>query len=581
MVKDPLLQILANEKKMTSEQAEQMQKEALQSQMSVEDYLMANKLVAIEDLTQARGKLYNIPYIDLTGKRMEQDVLRLIPEETAQHYQVIAFQRSENEVNVGIVDPRNFKALEAVEFLMKEQNLQPFYYIVSSVNFANVMKNYTGLGEQVGEVLNLAKEKLAGAAEEDESELDLEGENIQEVIKKAPVSKIVSIIIKHAVDSRASDIHIEPDRTVSRVRFRIDGIMQESLQLPAYLHASFVTRIKVLADLKLDETRKPQDGRIRLKFGKQEINLRVSTLPLVDHEKVVMRVLDTSGVVPKLKDLGYTDRNINMIESSMRRSHGMVLVTGPTGSGKSTTLYSVLNILNSDSVNIVTLEDPAEFYIPGVNQSQVNPEVGFTFASGLRAMLRQDPDIIMVGEVRDKETAELAVNAALTGHLMFSTLHTSDALGAMPRLIDMGLEPYLLSATLAATVAQRLVRKICEHCKVDITLPPELEEKVRETLLKLPVKLQPEQIKSKKPLVFYKGNGCVRCNDTGYRGRTSIAEVIPVTDKIKHVIAEGADAEALEKTAIEEEVIFMQQDGFIRALDGITTVEEVLRVMQE
>lgn len=578
MVKDELLQHLIDNEKMTTDQAEAAQKAALEAQQPIEDYLAANNLVGVEALTEARGKLYNIPYIDLTGKKIEQDVLRLIPEETAQHYKVIAFQKSDKEVNVGIVDPRNFKALEAVEFITKEHGLQPFYYILSLTNFQNILKGYTGLGEEVSQVLEGAKDRFA--EEEAEEDLELEG-NIQEVLKKAPVSKIVSIIIKHGVDSRASDIHIEPEKEYSRVRYRIDGIMTESLQLPAYLHNSVVTRIKVLADLQLDETRKPQDGRIRLNLAKQEINLRISTLPLIGTEKVVMRILDTTGKVPQLKDLGYTKSNIELIEKGMHRSHGMILVTGPTGSGKSTTLYSVLNILNESSVNIVTLEDPAEFYIPGVNQSQVNPDVGFSFASGLRSMLRQDPDIIMVGEVRDHETAELAVNAALTGHLMFSTLHTSNALGAMPRLIDMGLEPYLLSATLAAAIAQRLVRKICEYCKVDIEIPAELEKQVREALATLPEQFKPKELADTKKLKFYKGNGCVRCNDSGYKGRTSIAEVIVVEDEIKQLIADGADAKQLEDAAIKSGVVFMQQDGFLRALEGVTTIEEILRVMQE
>lgn len=580
MVQDQLLQLLIQSEKLTEEQAEKVLQEAVSAQQAVEDYLAANNLVPIESLTEARGKLYNIPYVDLSGKQVDSDVLKLIPEETAEHYKVIAYQKSDNEVNVGIVDPRNFKALEAVEFLMKKQELQPYYYIISPTNYSNLMKGYSGLGEEVSQVLEGAKDKLL-IEEDGGEELDIEGGNLQEVLKKAPVSKIVSIIIKHAADSRASDIHIEPERELSRIRYRIDGIMHETLQLPSNLHNSVVTRIKVLSEMQLDETRKPQDGRIRVKFGKDEVNLRVSTLPLVGSEKVVMRLLDTSGKVPQLKDLGYTERNANMISRAMKRSHGMVLVTGPTGSGKSTTLYSVLNILNENSVNIVTLEDPAEFYIPGVNQSQVNPDVGFSFASGLRAMLRQDPDIIMVGEVRDIETAELAVNAALTGHLMFSTLHTSNALGAMPRLIDMGVEPYLLSATLAATIAQRLVRRICEHCKVDITLPPELDTEVRGILSKLPDDIRPKEVDAKAPLKFFKGNGCPRCNDSGYSGRTSVAEVIVIEDNIKKIISEGADVQLLEQTAQENGTIFMQQDGLLRALDGITTVEEVLRVMRE
>ncbi len=579
MVQDELLQILIQQGAINEEKAEALQKSALEAQQPVEDYLVVNPLVPEETFTEARGRLYKIPYVDLTGKAIDQEVLRFIPEETAQHYQVVAFQKSAEEVNVGIVDPRNFKALEAVEFLMKEKGMRPYYFIISPTNFRNVIKNYSAIGEEVGKVLDLAKERFAEEEKEGE-DLEVQGD-LQEVIKRAPVSKIVSLIIKHAIDSRASDIHIEPSEESSRVRFRIDGIMHDSLSLPIYLHSSFVTRIKVLADLKLDETRKPQDGRIRQKIGKAEVDLRVSTLPLVKNEKVVMRVLDTSGKVPTLKDLGYSEKNIKLIEESMNRSHGMFLVTGPTGAGKSTTLYSVLNILNDNTSNIVTLEDPAEFYIPGINQSQVNAEVGYTFASGLRAILRQDPDIMMVGEIRDRETAELSIHAALTGHIMFSTLHTNTALGAMPRLIDMGAEPYLLAATLSNVIAQRLVRKICSHCKVDITLPADLEQKVRATLSELADEYKPKELASKKPLVFYRGNGCVRCNDSGYRGRTSISEVVIIDDDMKKIIENGAKMYELEEAAKKQGMISMQQDGFLRCLQGITTVDEVLRVMQE
>lgn len=579
MIQDELLQQLVQLKAVDEAKAETIQKAALEANLPVEEYLIMNPVVPEELLTDARGRLYKIPYVDLTGKAISQEVLRLIPEETAEHYQVIAYQKSDNEVNVGIVDPRNFKALEAVEFIMKEKQLKPYYYIISPGNFRAMFKNYSAIGEEVGEVLDLAKERFK-EEEKDEEDIDVKG-NVQEVIKRAPVSKIVSIIIRHAVESRASDIHIEPSEEASRIRYRVDGLMHEALMLPAYLHASLVTRIKVLADLKLDETRKPQDGRIRLKFGKNEVDLRVSTLPLVSNEKVVMRILDTSGKVPTLNDLGYSEKNIKLITDSINRSHGMFLVTGPTGAGKSTTLYSVLNILNDKESNITTLEDPAEFYIPGINQSQVNPEVGYTFASGLRAILRQDPDIMMVGEIRDRETAELAIHAALTGHIMFSTLHTNNALGSMPRLIDMGAEPFLLAATLGSVIAQRLVRKICTHCRVDITLPKDLEDKVREALNALPEEAKPKEQLAKKSLVFYRGNGCVRCNDSGYRGRTSIAEVVVIDDALKKIIENGAKMYELVEASKQQGMITMQQDGFLRALEGITTVEEVMRVMQE
>lgn len=580
MPNDPILQILLKDEVLTQEQSDAAEA-AQTSGQNIEEYLQTNNVASEEQITQAKGKLFNIPYVDLTGKTIEPDVLRLISEDTAKTYKVIAYQKSDTEVNVGVVDPRNFKALEAVEFLMKDYQLHPYYFIISESNFNSAVKSYSALGEEVSQVLDIAKERFDQSEQKTEEEDVTAGGDLQNVIKRAPVSKIVSIIIKHAADSRASDIHIEPAAETSKVRYRIDGILHESLVLPINLHAPVTARIKVLADMKLDETRKPQDGRIRMKFGKQQVDLRISTIPLVAHEKIVMRILDTSGKVPRLVDLGYNERTIQLIEESMRKTHGMVLVTGPTGSGKSTTLYSVLNILNDEKVNIVTLEDPAEFYMPGVNQSQVNPEVGFTFASGLRSILRQDPDIIMVGEIRDTETAELAVHAALTGHIMFSTLHTSNALGAIPRLTDMHVEPFLLASTLSSVIAQRLVRKICEFCKIDITLPEKLEQKIREVLKDVPEENRPEALKETTPLKFFKGSGCVRCNDSGYKGRTAIAEVVVVDDVMKDVISKGANLLQLEEAAKKQGMISMQQSGFLKALSGMTTVEEVLRVMQD
>jgi len=410
------------------------------------------------------------------------------------------------------------------------------------------------------------------------------------VTKAAPVSKIVSVILKHAVEGGASDIHIEPFKKESRVRYRIDGILNTSLVLPISVHNSIVARIKVLANLKLDETRVPQDGRIRVNFNKKRIDFRVSILPLIETEKVVMRILDVSKGAPTLEDLGYEGRSLKIIKNNIQRSDGMFLVTGPTGSGKYTTLFAALSILNEESINISTLEDPVEYYLDGANQSQIRNEVGFTFATGLRSLLRQDPDVIMVGEIRDSETAELAIHAALTGHMVLSTLHTNDAIGTIPRLIDMHVEPFLLASTLNGILAQRLVRRICNYCKIE----EEINEEIRADIIK-EVKKMYDVVDDETKKLFdetilsegsgskkvSRGKGCARCGDSGYKGRISIGEVLDVDDDIRSIIANKKELNYNSDILKKQRFITIKQDGIIKVLRGITSIEEILRVMSD
>ena len=400
------------------------------------------------------------------------------------------------------------------------------------------------------------------------------------MIKSAPVSKIVSVVLRHAIEGRASDIHIEPVGNQSKIRYRIDGQLHTTIVLPIYVHSALISRIKVMANLKIDETRIPQDGRIRIKIHNKDVDFRISTIPLMGQEKVVMRILETPDKAPTFEELGFMGDHAKRVAEAIEKPNGMFLVTGPTGSGKSTTLFAALSVLNKEDVNITTLEDPVEYYVPGVNQSQVRPEVGFTFATGLRALLRQDPNIIMVGEIRDNETAELSIHAGLTGHFVLSTLHTNDALGAIPRMFDMHIEPFLLASTLNVVIAQRLVRKICEKCKEEEKLPDNIFAKVTKDLDKIPANAFYGGAKH-GVYKFFHGKGCAQCNDTGYKGRIAIVETIDITKTMKDIIAKGFDRSLVEVELAKQNFITMDQDGLIKTLAGLTSIEEVLRVSKE
>ena len=539
---------------------------------SPEELILAEKKVNEEKLAEIKGQLLNLPYLDLRGRQIDRKILELISREVAENYQMVAFAKTGNEMNIGLNNPQDFKAIEAVDFLAQEHNLTVRYHIISLGGLRHIAKQY-------GELTKEAEEALAGVTEKSADDIGKrvsEGD-LQEVVKSAPVSKMVLVIIRHAIDGRASDIHIEPQAHETRVRYRVDGILRTSLRLPRYIHSAIIARIKVLANLKLDETRKPQDGRIRLTIDGRDIDFRISTLPLYEGEKVVMRVLDPSVKVPTLKDLGFSEPHITSINHGIAKPHGLLLMTGPTGSGKTTTLYTILTLLNQDGINIITLEDPVEYYMEGVNQSQINPEVGYSFASGLRSILRQDPNIIMLGEIRDQESAELVTHASLTGHLVLSTLHTNDAIGAVPRLLDMGVEPFLLSATVNVVVAQRLARRICEHCKKPTEVPAPTVSALVQEAAAIPEKHWPKEISREIPK-FFKGKGCTRCSNSGYKGRIAVAEVIEFTPPLQELIATGFRTSEVTKELGQQDYLTLRQDGLLKVFQGFTTLEEIYRV---
>lgn len=402
----------------------------------------------------------------------------------------------------------------------------------------------------------------------------------EKVAVEAPVAKIVSTILEYAVKSRASDIHIEPQEDNVRIRYRIDGILQEKYLLPRNVHDAVVSRIKILSDLKIDEKRVPQDGRFFFSADGNDVDLRISTLPTTYGEKVVMRLLKKSQKVPTLPDLGLRGLALKNLMSSIQRPHGIIIVCGPTGSGKTTTLYSVLDVVSTSKVNVVTIEDPVEYQMKGVNQVQVNVQAGLTFASALRSFLRQDPNVIMVGEVRDAETADLAINAALTGHLVFSTLHTNDASGVPPRLLDMGAEPFLLVSSLNCVVGQRVLRRVCKECIGEREMTPDEEKEIKTTLGPIYGLIEDKYKKENKKIMLPKIVGCEKCNNTGYMGRIAIYEVMPISEKISKLIIEKAAASSIQKQAMEEGMLTMKQDGYVKVLEGVTTMDEVVRVAQ-
>ncbi len=533
-------------------------------------------MLSKEDLAKVKAIFFDMSYVSLIGKTIEPDVLNILSQDLSENYSMVVFDQKGKEVYLGLVNPSNFKAIEAFNYLVRKHSYKPKHHVISEESYRTAMKQYETLGEEVGEALDTA-EAIFAPKEDQLPDVSKVGE----VMKSAPVSKIVSVILRHAIEGRASDIHIEPVGKQSKVRYRIDGILHTTIVLPIYVHSAVISRVKVMANLKIDETRIPQDGRIRIKVHNKDIDFRISTIPLMGQEKVVMRILDTPEKAPSFKDLGFLGLVGKMISRNIKKPNGMFLVTGPTGSGKSTTLFAAMSYLNKETINITTLEDPVEYYVPGVNQSQVRPEIGFTFAKGLRALLRQDPDIIMVGEIRDNETAELAIHAGLTGHFVLSTLHTNNALGAIPRMFDMKSEPFLLASTLNIVIAQRLVRKICPKCKEINKIPEDILEMIIKRFDKIPEEAFYKGIKKDNKLDFFKGRGCSHCGQTGYKGRTSIVEAIEITRKLKAIITDKFNRELADKEIAAQHFISMEQDGIIKSLLGMTTIEEVLRVGEE
>lgn len=526
----------------------------------------------------AQAAALGVPYLEAMPDTIDKAVLLMIPEDTARKYRMTVYKKSQDTLSIAMVDPQDFEALNVLRFLAEKEQLSIEIAMVSEKVFAEMIKAYTGADLALKEaILSLKKDDQLIEEKKDVNKKPDIG-----IFQDAPIAKLVEVIIRHALEGRASDIHVEPIEGNYRVRFRIDGLLRSDLVFPKDVGKAVISRIKILSNLKIDENRKPQDGRFRFDTEDGFVDLRVSSLPVMEGEKVVMRVLEKSGDAGDLEHLGLWGRNRSILEKRIREPFGIILITGPTGSGKSTSLYSFLQILNKEDRNIITLEDPVEYYMDGINQSQVRPEIGYTFANGLRSVLRQDPNVIMVGEIRDSETAELAIHAALTGHLVLSTLHTNDAIGAIPRLVDMGIEPFLLSSSIQAVAAQRLVRRICDACKEPQAVTKVQEQRILDLFQTIPkVEIEAYGLDEHMKMVFFQGKGCDKCNRSGYKGRVALYETIEVDETMHAVIADQKGSEgAVKKAALEQGMVSMKQDGLLKVLKGITTLSEIERVTE-
>lgn len=559
------------------EKATPLEFEVRNSGKKEEEVILEKGIVSEDFLFGLKSENLKIPLKQVVVEEVPLKVLELIPEESAHYYKMVPLAKKDNLLEVGMVDPEDLRAQEALQFLARRSKFSYKVFLITPFLLNNLLKQYRTLKREVGRALEELEVELK---EERIEPRAMKAAEFEKLVEEAPIIKVVGVILRHAVEGSSSDIHIEPGKAKSRVRFRVDGILHSSIFLPLRVHPAVVARIKILANLKIDETRIPQDGRFSAKVGGSDIDFRVSTFPTTTGEKAAIRVLNPLEGLKNFDQLGLERKNLQAVKTAVKKPFGMILATGPTGSGKTTTLYAILNLLNKEGVNIVTLEDPVEYFIEGVNQSQVKPEIGYSFAQGLRQVVRQDPDVIMVGEIRDEETAALAIHAALTGHIVLSTLHTNNAVGVIPRLIDMGVKPFLVSPALNIAVAQRLIRVLCAECKKKVKA-----DKPEQDLILKEVQSFPESIKNKikipSPLMIYRAQGCKKCNSRGFAGRIGLFEVLEMTEPLAKIILKEPDEFNIAREASRQGMITMRQDGVLKILDGITTLEEVLRISEE
>ncbi len=540
--------------------------------------LLEKKLIKEAELQKVYAYVLGIPFVDLRRQVIDPEVLQIVPEPIAKKSKIVAFERSGLNLKVAMLNPED---LQTIDFIKKKTGLKIVPCLTTSESIGEVLKQYEkSLKAEFGDIIT------GGADQKEEA-----AENLQKAAQDLPVIRVVDTLLKHAILQSASDIHIEPEEKDVVVRYRIDGVLHDAMTLPKETAAGIVARIKVLSNLKLDEHRLPQDGRFKIENENIKISFRVSILPVFDGEKIVMRLLNEGSQGLTLEKMGLRGEALETVHREIQKPNGMILVTGPTGSGKTTTLYTAMDILNTADVNISTVEDPVEYRMPRVNQTQVNPKIGMTFAAALRALLRQDPDIIMVGEIRDEETLEIALHAAMTGHLVLSTLHTNSAAATLPRMLDMGAEPFLIASTTNVVIAQRLVRRLCQECHE----PYQLDQKEVESLGKsydiealfASMKQDPfakDQMKSAKSwedVTFYKPKGCDQCGGEGYRGRVGIYEVLGMTEEIRKLVAQSADTARIEEQAKKDGMQTMVEDGFSKAIQGMTSIEEIMRATKE
>lgn len=582
--------ILRQGEVISESQLAELKMEAERTHHSLQTIILEHRVLSEAQLGQKIGEYINVPFVTIEPKDIPDDVLKRIPEHIARQYNVVLFAADDNGVlSLAMEDPDDVQALN---FIQKEIGYNIKVFLATKNNILDCLENYRGnITDELDEVVSIQ----SGA------ESDSQNVSEEEISENSPIAQTVNLLLEYAIKSGASDIHIEPREDFVQVRYRIDGVLKEVNKLPRNVQGALVSRIKILSNLKIDERRVPQDGRFKIKVSGKQYALRVSTLPIADGEKIVMRILDESNQAVALDSLGYWGLSLSTLKDAMAQPNGMILVTGPTGSGKSTSLFSVLSELNTPDVNISTIEDPVEYKIPGVNQTQTNSKAGMTFASGLRALLRQDPNIIMVGEIRDGETANLGVQAALTGHLVFSTLHTNNAATCLPRLLDMGIEPFLIASTVKAVIGQRLVRRLCMHCRQQyvpdagelayIVQMFNLRQGSMQRLHALEQQAAADKIGGNTPLgstdvtiqYLWRPNpeGCDECGHNGFKGRVGIYEVLGISIPIQKMITANATSNEIQQQAITEGMVTMQTDGFVKSLRGVTTLEEVLRATRE
>lgn len=584
-------ELLAEHKKISEAELTKLEQTAVHQKKSLQEVILKQAIITDEELAQWYAQAADIPYIQLDPKKIDPLLLKLVPERISRRYRAVVFGELDGVKQLAMEDPDD---VQAVDFIQKQLGSKPVLYLSTKQNITSVLELYRG---------EMSSELTKVISEDTESESDDFEVSEEDLAEDSPIAQTVTLLIEFAVKSGASDIHIEPREEYVQIRYRVDGVLREADKLPKKVQAALTSRIKILANLKIDERRIPQDGRFKITQGGKMFALRVSTLPIADGEKVVIRLLDETNKALSMESLGFWGSALTAINNAIIESNGMVLVTGPTGSGKSTTLFSVLSLLNNFTVNISTVEDPIEYKIVGANQTQVNPKAGMTFASGLRALLRQDPNIIMVGEIRDSETADMGVQAALTGHLVFSTLHTNNAATCLPRLLDMGIEPFLIASTVRAVLGQRLVRQVCPECRIEYKpTDGELTEIKKmfginttaefAALHKLEIAALGEGVgssdkdpstSSKEILRLWKAKeeGCETCGGNGYKGRFGIYEVLENSQEIQHLIMNNTTSKVIEAKAISDGMVTMQVDGMVKALRGDTTIAEILRVTRE
>jgi type IV pilus assembly protein PilB len=580
---------LVEDKIVSADDLEKYKQEATQQNQPFFSYIVSSGSVDDETLTRTIARVNNVPYVNLSHAKVDTQVLALLPEEIAERYMAVPLGEMQHRLVVGMLDADN---VQAVDFLSNRIGRPLKVYAASEGGIRQVLKQYQGSlsNSVVGDLGKIGKDfEQQTIDDQTPKKGEKPQDNIKTLVQDSPISKALSTILEYAAQNRASDVHIEPLEDGLKIRCRIDGVLREIMKLPKSIEPPLVSRIKILANLKIDEHRIPQDGQFSIRVGKSAVDLRISISPVVWGEQVVIRLLDKSGTSFKLEDMGYSGRSLRAIREGIKQSNGMVLTSGPTGSGKSTSMYALLQEVKNDTVNIVTLEDPVEYKMSGVNQIQVNPEVGLTFAAGLRSILRQDPDVIMVGEIRDKETAELAVQAALTGHLVFSTLHTNSAAGILPRLLDMQIEPFLIASTVRTVIGQRLVRRIGpehEAYQSDIVETQSIKDTVGKFLPASEDERQKVQedlgfenlpLRDQNAYTLAKGIDSPT-SPAGYKGRVGLYEVFSVTEEIQELILKRATSAEIQEVAEKQGMVNMREDGYLKALTGLTTVNEVNRV---